>query len=114
LFPKRIILTYVLRQSKIIKALETYQIGDKKMVHSFAFYRAVGLKRCNYTRWLNRTVFEIGVPGEDYVPAKENVAGRTVRFRLRYYFTIDFAIALCLVVKRKEALALRQLLIKNK
>jgi hypothetical protein len=96
------------------KAIRIYTLGEKKMVHSFEFYRATCLKRQNYTRWLVETVFEIGKMDEDIFPASENVAGRTIRYRLRYYFDIEFAIGLCLVAKRKEALLLRQFLIDNK
>jgi hypothetical protein len=96
------------------KAIRIYTLGDKKMVHSFEFYKATCLKRQNYTRWLMETVFEIGKLEKDIFPASENVAGRTIRFRLRYYFDLEFAIGLCLVAKRKEALQLREFLINNK
>jgi phage anti-repressor protein len=97
------------------KAIKIYTVKNKRVVRSFDFYRATGLKMTNYTRWLTQTVMDIGVIDEDYFPSDENVAGRTIRFRLRYYFEIEFAIALCLVVKRKEAaIQLRKFLIENK
>jgi hypothetical protein len=94
-----------------VKSLEIIEFGGKKTVKSLVFYKATGLRRENYTRWLTETVLLIGRPGVDYFAAPENVAGRTIRFRLRYYFELEFAIGICLVVKRKEALAMREFLI---
>lgn len=91
-----------------------HSIEGAKMVHSFEFYKATGLKRCNYTRWTMECVLNCGVPGRDYIPAPENVTGRTVRFRLRYYLEIDFAIALSIFIKRKEALQVRDHLLEAK
>jgi len=96
------------------KAISIYTLEGKKMVHSFEFYKALCLRSNNYTRWIRETVFEIGKENVEFFPASENVAGRTIRFRLRYYFDLEFAIGLCLVAKRKEALQLRQFLIDSK
>jgi hypothetical protein len=92
-----------------------YSLQGKRLVYSFEFYNAIALRRCNYTRWMMNTVFDVGRVGVDFFPAPENVAGRTIRFRLRYYFDLDFAISLCLVAKRKEAQGLRKYLmgVKN-
>ena len=88
-------------------------VNGRQMVHSFEFYKATGLKMTNYTRWLRETALDIGEFRKDYIPAPENVAGRTLRFRLRYYFDIEFAIALCLVVRRRESLELKDYLFEN-
>lgn len=56
------------------------------------------------------TVLLIGEPGKDFFPCPENVEGRTIRFRLRYYFDLDFAISLCVNVKGARARDLRQFL----
>ncbi len=85
----------------------------KKYVRSYEFYRATGLHKNEYTRWI-LGVFRLGVPGTDYFPAPENVQGRTLVYRLRFYFGIDFSIGLCLMIKRREALALRQALTEKK
>jgi phage anti-repressor protein len=99
--------------------IEILSINNRKVVRSFQFYKVTGLKARNYTRWLTSTALELGQPDKDYFPAPGNIADRLLRRRdkygkMRYYFDIEFAIALCLVAKRKEALALRDFLIGNK
>jgi phage anti-repressor protein len=97
----------------LAKQVRIYTIDGRKMVYSFEFYLASGLVPRNYTRWMMDIVLPLGVPSKDYVPAPENVSGRTLRFRLRYYFDIEFAKGLCLVMKRKEAQKIRDFLIEN-
>jgi phage anti-repressor protein len=99
--------------------IDIYIVNNKKVVNSFDFYKATGLKRCNYTRWIANIVLEIGTPDKDFSPMPDNIADRFFKRgkydKFRYYFDIDFAIGLCLVAKRKgEALRLRQFLIDNK
>lgn len=102
------------------KEIEICTVNNRKVVRSFDFYRVTGLRNMNYTRWITCTVLEIGEPEKDYFPAPGNIADRILgrkrdRYgKLRYYFDIDFAIALCLVVKRKEALSLRKFLTENR
>lgn len=60
-----------------------------------------------YTNWVIG-VLQLGNAGVDYFPAPENIQGRTLRYRLRFYFGIDFAIGLCLMAKRREALLVRE------
>lgn len=97
-----------------IKPLKIYSLNDKKYILSIEFYRTVGLRMCNYTRWVI-SALEVGKPGIDYFPSPENVQGRTIRFRLRYFFEIDFSIGLCLTIKySKKASELRQFLVSKK
>jgi hypothetical protein len=96
------------------KAIRIYTLGEKKMVHSFEFYKAMELRRCNYTRWMVENVLNIGEPGNDYSPIPDNTVGRTIRFRLRYFLDVDFAIGLCLGVKRREASLVRRFLMESK
>lgn len=97
-----------------IESIKVFLIGTKKYIHSLDFYLTIGLANNNYTQWLIKLLHELGRPGIDYMPTSENQQGRTIRFRLRYYLEIDFAIGLCLVAKRKQALRLREHLIDKK
>lgn len=101
--------SFVVNQYLFIKKIQIYKVEGKKVVSSYSLYRIAGLTRQNYTRWLKEVVLIIGVLDEEYFPAKGSVP-----WRLRYYFTIDFAAALCLVAKRKEALELRRYLINQR
>jgi hypothetical protein len=93
-------------------------IDSRKMVYSFEFYKSTGLKRCNYRRWIMDTALSIGKPNDDYLPApgniekvKEFLPGKN---RIRYFFDLEFAISLCLVVRTREALLLREFLIEQR
>lgn len=104
------------------KTIQILSVEGKKVVKSFDLYRVAGLRRCNYTRWITDTVLTIGEPNKDYFPTPDNIADKYFknlrrdrkRDRIRFYFDIEFAISLCLVAKRKEALILRQFLIENR
>ncbi len=98
---------------EIIATIKIYSLEGKKYVKSLEFYTTTGLARTNYTTWLI-SVFKLGKAGIDYFPAPENVQGKTLRYRLRFYLGIDFSIGLCLMIKRREALALRQTLTDKK
>jgi hypothetical protein len=92
-------------------------VDNRKMVRSIEFYRATGLLRNNYTRWMNETALTIGEAGTDYIPCPGNIErkeiSRFINYRIRYYFSIDFAIILCGVARRKEAILLMHFLRKQ-
>lgn len=98
----------------IIRQIQLHRVGGKTVVNSFEFYKELGLRRQHYTRWIMENVYLIGVQPDDYFPTEDNMPGRTMRYRFRFYFTIDFAIGLCMMARRKEALELRRFLIANK
>jgi hypothetical protein len=98
---------------RLIQAIE-----GRKMVHSFEFYKATGLLRNNYRRWIKETALCIGKPTKDYLPAPGNIekvkAFLPGKNRIRYFFDLEFAISLCLVVRTREALLLRDYLIEQR
>jgi phage anti-repressor protein len=96
------------------ESLKILEFEGKRVVLSFDYYKSTGLKLKNYTRWMMENVLNNGTQGVDYFPAPGNTAGRTIRFRLRYYFDIDFAIAICLLIKRRESAEIRSYLLEVK
>jgi phage anti-repressor protein len=89
-------------------------IDGRMMVKSFEFYQLSGLHRPNYTRWVTETVLGVGAINQDYIPAPVVQTKDKKRIRVRYYFDIDFAIGLCLLVRRDLSLDLRNFLIISK
>lgn len=98
--------------------LKVQIVKDKKVVRSHDFYKYVNLYRYNYPRWMNDTVFPLGERGRDYFPAPDNIERKgafgRIKNRVRYYFSIDFAISLCHVVRTKESMQLKEFLLGEK
>ena len=97
----------------LTKQVKFHEFNGQRVVHSWELYHLTGLKRMNYSRWIQWNVLGLGKAGEDYFPTPGNVQGRTLRFRLRFYLTINFAIGLCFLAKRKEAQEVRRFLLEN-
>lgn len=92
-------------------------VDGKRVVKSFDFYKTTGLLRNNYTRWMTETALSIGEPGEDFFPCPGNIERKEIsvfiKYRIRYYFSVPFAIILCGVARRKEAMQLMAYLKKQ-
>ncbi len=90
------------------EVLKVLEVNKTQVVRSFDFYKYVGLKRCNYKRWMLNTALVIGERGVDYFPTPDNVECKGMRLRLRYYFSVDFANSLCHVVRTQQAMQLKE------
>lgn len=105
-----------LDQVKIKVKIQT--VEGVKVVNSIDLYKASGLKKQNYTRWMMYTVFPLGNLGTDYFPAPDNIERKAIsvfiKHKLRYYLEIEFAMILCAVIRRKEAIQLKEFLKTNK
>jgi phage anti-repressor protein len=82
------------------------------MINSFELYHTAGMRRSNYTRWMSETILPLGCDKKDYEPAPNNK--RYNRKKLRYYLKIDFAISICLLMRRKKSIEIRNFLIQVK
>lgn len=90
-------------------------VGGKQMIDSLELYKTSGLLKQNYTRWMKNTVLSLGCIHKDYVPAPNNVKKRiNTKNRLRYYLKIDFAISICLAIRRNKSIEIRNYLIASK
>jgi hypothetical protein len=96
------------------KLLKVMTVNNTNVVLSLDYYKYVGLVPQNYTRWMKDTVFMVGEKGKDYWPTPYNIECKGYETRLRYFFTVDFAIKLCYVVRRNEAMQLKEFLMENK
>jgi phage anti-repressor protein len=92
------------------RGITIHRIGGKNMVNSFELYKTAGMRGNNYTRWMKKTVFALGCSKKDYLPAPNNK--RSGRKKLRYYFKINFAISLCLAMRRKKSIEIRNFLLQ--
>jgi hypothetical protein len=86
-----------------------------KVVESYEFYRYIGLAPANYTRWMKDTALSVGERSIDYFPTPYNIECKTLFSdrkidRLRYYFSIEFAISLCRFARRNESMQLIEFL----
>jgi phage anti-repressor protein len=95
-----------------MRSISLITVGRKKMIDSFELYGTSGMLRNNYTRWMLDTVLPLGCVHKDYTPAPGNRRKKVKK--IRYYFKIDFAIALCLVMRRKRSMEIRNFLMASK
>lgn len=104
------------QQVKLKVKIQT--IEGVKVVNSFELYKASGLVPQNYTRWMLYTVFPLGSMGIDYFPATDNIERKSIsqfiKHKLRYHLEIEFAMILCAVIRRKEAIQIKEFLKANK
>lgn len=108
--------------------IEVHEINGKRLVRSFDLYPLLGCSLVHYSRWAKKNILECGVKDFDYMvfdrgrlkgwPPIQEKRSRIKTGRPRsggprsdnYYVTIDFAKALCLVVKTNAAKRTRLML----
>jgi phage anti-repressor protein len=90
------------------------KISGNKVIDSFELYHAAGMMRSNYTRWMTDTVLQLGCDKKDYIPATDNkmTNKKGSRKRIRYYLKLDFAISICLLMRRKKSMEIRNFLMQ--
>lgn len=67
---------------------------DQKVVDSYNLYLAAGLNLTNYSRWVRRILDRGGRDIDWFI--SDNLKYRNLRIKKRYYFTLDFARAICI------------------
>lgn len=96
------------------RKINVLKVDRKIMIDSFELYHTAGMGKTNYTRWMTDTVLPLGCAKKDYLPSLYNIRTKMKlkRSRLRYYLKIDFAISICLLMRRKKSIEIRNFLIQ--
>lgn len=66
----------------------------KKVVDSYELYMKMGLIQPHYARWIAKVLY-LGTPEEDYITDKA-LLQLNRKIKKRYYFTLEFARAMCM------------------
>jgi len=75
--------------------------NGQKTVDSYDLYLTIGLTRTNYVRWI-KNIKERGGRDIDWF-ISDNLKYKNRKIKKRYYFTLDFARAICIRYKLPDS-----------
>jgi phage anti-repressor protein len=81
--------------------IEVFSLKNHKVVDSFTLYNMIGLKKTHYSRWMKRLRDRGGRDIDWFV--SDELLKLNRKIKNRYYFTLDFARAICIQYVTKES-----------
>ncbi len=96
--------------------------NNKLLIDAYELRIKVAHTKCahthNFRRWLDTNVLGNAIHGYDYFIVPEKLDSNKAEFKRKrrnhFYFSLDFAIAVCLMEKSREARNMRHYLIHKK
>lgn len=74
--------------------IEVFTLNDKKVVDSYTLYEKIGRPKTNYVRWIKKYKDRGGRDIDWFV--SDELLKLNRKIKARYYFTLDFARAICI------------------
>ena len=96
--------------------IEIVEQDGKKLVCSLDLYKSVGYHPWQYARWLRTHVYNNAEKDLDYFDMQDTPSGKIASGPkcVKYLFTIELAITVCLFAKTESAKKLKTWLQKNR
>lgn len=79
--------------------ISIHEHNSQKVVDTFELYSKIGLDLSNYSRWIRNARARGGKDIDWFINA--DLLKKNRRIKQRYYFTLDFARAMCINYKTK-------------